>query len=387
MGCFPIGVSTGGGGCSGPSGAPPMTFDAFSPITPINTNRDEPPPDSGLRLNTSPQDACRLVKEGSVTRNRGADTPAQYALETAAITADGGPFALLGPPAEPYLGHTTVRCKGRIVLGPDSSTALGTLAMIWVPTILFFAIMSPRMPFYWSIIDAVLVVAATICLFQTSTTDPGILRRNQVPPNESEVPMQVMVRVGGELVEYRYCRTCFIFRNPRASHCHVCDNCVERFDHHCPWTGTCIGLHNYRFFCRFLLSVILLAIYDIICSTLVVVFKFQELGGQGLDQYWEAAKSFYLIPLVLGVYCAIILVTVGPLCGFHLYLIATGQTTREAFKDNANQNSDRYSKGLLRNCSETCCDQTSPYPQTFATPQCEPALEMQSVGHPPLEYV
>lgn len=47
-----------------------------------------------------------------------------------------------------------------------------------------------------------------------------------------------------------------------------------------PATGTCIGLHNYRFFCRFLVAVISLAVYDILCSTLVVVFKFQEMGGE-----------------------------------------------------------------------------------------------------------
>lgn len=49
---------------------------------------------------------------------------------------------------------------------------------------------------------------------------------------------------------------------------------------------------------------------------------------QGLGLYWEAQKSFWVIPLILGIYCALILICVAPLCGFHMYLIGTAQTTR-----------------------------------------------------------
>ena len=50
-------------------------------------------------------------------------------------------------------------------------------------------------------------------------------------------------------LELRYCQSCNIYRPPRASHCSFCGYCVEKFDHHCPWTGSCIGKKNYvKFF-------------------------------------------------------------------------------------------------------------------------------------------
>jgi len=125
-------------------------------------------------------------------------------------------------------------------------------------------------------------VQVIILLFLTSARDPGIIPRNLHPPEDEgssisadwpgsqvsgpSLPPTKDVMVNGMVVKVKYCQTCMLYRSPRCSHCSICNNCVERFDHHCPWVGQCIGKVSSS------LTVFYHAYFDLIMD-LVLIFS------------------------------------------------------------------------------------------------------------------
>lgn len=73
---------------------------------------------------------------------------------------------------------------------------------------------------------------------------------------------------GPYLTKMKYCFTCDIYRPPRAIHCGICNCCIERLDHHCPWIGTCVGKRNYKYFITFVYLLATLIIFGLTFSSL-----------------------------------------------------------------------------------------------------------------------
>ncbi|KAA3457092.1 putative protein S-acyltransferase 4 isoform X1 [Gossypium australe] len=212
-------------------------------------------------------------------------------------------------------------------------------------------------------------------LFFTSGRDPGILPRNSKPPESDEaldvttpsmewvngrtphlkLPRTKDVIVNGHTVKVKYCDTCLLYRPPRASHCSICNNCVQRFDHHCPWVGQCIGIRNYRFFFMFISTSTILCLYVFVCSWINVLEK--ETGND--SNIWKA-MSHDILSIILIVYCFIAVWFVGGLTIFHFYLICTNQvsflsklhTTYENFRYRYDKKENPYNKGTAGNLGE-----------------------------------
>lgn len=187
-------------------------------------------------------------------------------------------------------------------------------------------------------------------LILTSSTDPGILPRHSlqlaVPGLEEEVakfidlPLPSLDDVTSAPIQalteaqiaagFKWCSTCKVIRPPKCSHCKDCDNCVLRFDHHCPFVNNCIGQRNYGFFWAFLLSTACLGF------TVIAGFWIFFRTGDIKDSLIQGPMLYIILSLV-GPPTIILQTGVLALLGFHGWLTCRGRTTREVLKGKAAQ--------------------------------------------------
>ncbi|KAL1777486.1 palmitoyltransferase ZDHHC18 isoform X1 [Sigmodon hispidus] len=279
---------------------------------------------------------------------------------------------------EVFPGRNRFYCGGRLMLAGHGGVFALTLLLILSTTVLFFFFDCPylarELTLAIPVIAAILFFFVMSCLLQTSFTDPGILPRaticeaaaleKQIDSTGSSTyrppPRTREVTINGQMVKLKYCFTCKMFRPPRTSHCSVCDNCVERFDHHCPWVGNCVGRRNYRFFYAFILSLSFLTAFIFACVVTHLTLRSQE--SNFLSTLKETPAS--VLELVV---CFFSIWSILGLSGFHTYLVASNLTTNEDIKGSwsskrgGEASVNPYShKSIVTNCCAVLCGPLPP---------------------------
>ena len=159
-------------------------------------------------------------------------------------------------------------------------------------------------------------------------TDPGILpRQGEDFYYNTNRPILRQV-INGHVINLTFCYSCSLFRPPRTSHCSNCDNCVERFDHHCIWLGTCIGKRNYKYFYLLVFSLNISFTFQIIYCMYYIIFQIKKFKN----------KEEYSLLLLCGlssvafVDLLYLFFLIGKLFYLHTYLVFKSMTFYEHVK-------------------------------------------------------
>lgn len=244
-------------------------------------------------------------------------------------------------------GRSRVWCRGLCMTGPDYR---GTILTLILSVAIFAAESAVSFPWLLSnrtVVGVILLIAlilsfviTVVAAYLASTTDPGIIpRSNTVPPSFAAFPTVRERRLifRGRPVTVKFCDTCRVWRPPRTSHCATCNNCVLRFDHHCPWLGNDIGLRNYRSYFTFVSVATVAASIAIATSVLTIHWSTADFRLEFPDEsYASSLRRALSGPIAVNL--AIILLSflamlfTGGLTGFHLYLMSNNVTTAESFK-------------------------------------------------------
>ena len=152
---------------------------------------------------------------------------------------------------------------------------------------------------------------------------------------------------------WHLCASCETVVPPRSWHCDVCNICVLRRDHHCVFTGSCIGHVNMRYFYWFVFYVFVATAYS---SCYNFYFVYANVDFKSWTSFISVAfplamlmvdQSITQLYLFFMLLIAISCVFTGVLLYYYTNLMLKGKVTPETKKDDGKRH--LYDLGYAEN--------------------------------------
>mmetsp|Transcript_29137 Transcript_29137/g.28855 ORF Transcript_29137/g.28855 Transcript_29137/m.28855 type:complete len:270 (+) Transcript_29137:766-1575(+) len=195
-----------------------------------------------------------------------------------------------------------------------------------------------------------IIILTFIFFLSVSLRNPGYIEHSNVSH------FQLYEKYESHLI----CPDCKIYRPARSRHCQICDKCVEKFDHHCPWVNNCIGARNLGFFFAFINSLwVTFALTVTICA--------QTLDSSSHKSGFVniSLSESHLLAYIFGVLAAMSLIPLTILLTIHYQNFLSNTTTNERFsssRKHAENNEDfkisffKPEQSKIKNFLNMCCD-------------------------------
>ena len=139
----------------------------------------------------------------------------------------------------------------KIIIGPHWPLYFLVIGLFSLGTFYIYHKFGNYLNFHLKVIGIIIYLIFFISYTYTFSINPGF-------------PKHDIDSITGEpRKKFYYCNICGIWANKdkKTLHCTDCNICIEGNDHHCPWTGKCIGKRNYKSFIIFVCSVFILFAY------------------------------------------------------------------------------------------------------------------------------
>lgn len=129
------------------------------------------------------------------------------------------------------------------------------------------------------------------------------------------------------------CPDCEVIRTPRCRHCVLCERCVDRYDHHCPWVNNCIGKGNYAQFYIFVLLQTFYLFSVVVIS--VIYYKLEFVDDVFADLEDREDHPWHKYRRAAGIFMSLVstlfMVSIMFLCWLQTGNLLKGETTCERF--------------------------------------------------------